>query len=236
MCGRYTLSKKSVEVQEAETALPDFGWEPRFNIAPTQRGVVITKASAVSPRQASYMRWGLIPSWSKSLETQRPLINARSETVAEKPSFKAAYQRRRCLVPADGFFEWKRLRKGNQPYYFQMEDESLFHMAGLWECWRSQSGDELNSYTILTTSANALLGKYHDRMPVIVAPEDTDTWLDGEPELFTPEGRFRFFTPFSPSEMKHRPVSPAVNNNRSEGPQLIEPYKPELESQLDLGL
>ncbi|HEY9656670.1 MAG TPA: SOS response-associated peptidase, partial [Crinalium sp.] len=177
MCGRFSLTQSAnalAETFQLET-LPE--WTPRYNVAPTQAVLAIAAAPAHS-RQVRLFRWGLVPSWAKDLTIGAKLINARAETVAEKPSFRVAFKQRRCLILADGFYEWHRIdRKTKQPYYFQLADRQPFAFAGLWERWQ---GDDtvVETCTILTTQANELLQPIHDRMPVILAPEEYDRWLD----------------------------------------------------------
>lgn len=244
MCGRYTLVKKPISIgknpaREIRYAIlsnkDDSNFQERYNIAPTQDNLVIRKDEADGALFASNMRWGLIPSWSRTGSTQSLLINARSETIADKPSFKAAYRRRRCLVPGDGYYEWMRARNGNQPYYFQLNDEAVFYMAGIWESWYDDVGKATSSYAILTTQANALAAKTHDRMPVILEESMAIDWLEDEPDRFESERRIEFFNPLDPSLMKSRPVNPAVNNNQNEGPACIEAPPIEASTQLDMG-
>jgi len=241
MCGRYTLTKapKSVPKFKGEpfkvTTRHTGPFESRFNIAPTQNNLVLRQNEDAADLEGVYMRWGLIPSWSKEERTQQLLINAKSETAADKPSFKAAYRRRRCLVPADGFYEWKRLRKSAQPFYFQLDDEDIFFMAGLWEAWQDEAGHSVETYTVLTTRSNELMARYHERMPAILLDEHIDKWMDGDPEITDPSERLRFFEPIDPDRMKCRPVSHFVNSNRNEGPDCLNPPEVEAKTQLDLG-
>lgn len=243
MCGRYTLRKRPEEVAISEDqsyrvrpASPGDDFAPRFNIAPTQSNLVLRRNANEWELESSKLRWGLVPSWSKSAQTASPIINARSETVTEKPSFRAAFQRRRCLVPADGFYEWKKSRSGPAPYFFHLKDDSIFYMAGIWEVWLGELGERIESFTILTTHANSLMAKFHDRMPVILAGERLQTWLDNH-DLNTPHLEYaRLFEPIEPDLMECRPANPVVNNNRSEGPVCLEEPSYAPTSQLDLGL
>jgi len=244
MCGRYTLVKKPISIGKelirkirgpGSTSRGEIEFTQRYNIAPTQDCLVIRKESADNSLSASKIRWGLIPSWSKTGTTQSLLINARSETIADKPSFKAAYQRRRCLVPADGYYEWKRQRQVNQPYYLQLADESIFYMAGIWETWHDETGNSLDSYTILTTQANTLAAKIHERMPVMLQDERAIEWLEGDPRQFATERRFEFFAPIESSLMQSRPVNPIVNNNQNDSPECLTPPPVEATTQLDMG-
>lgn len=178
MCGRYSLTSPV----EAMAGLflfderPNLG--PRFNIAPTQEVPVIRRTDA-GQREIALMRWGLVPSWAKEIGGSAPLINARGETVAEKPSFRSAFKKRRCLIPADGFYEWKKLESGQkQPYRIALPDDAPFGFAGIWEQWQSAQGDMLESCAIITTLASDRIADIHPRMPVILPPDSFDDWLD----------------------------------------------------------
>lgn len=243
MCGRYTLRKPvSEETLSEEIGLPvvlapDVNTqEPRYNIAPTQQNLALRSRGEANALELCQMRWGLIPSWSKRPQTRSPLINARCETAAEKPAFRAAFQRRRCLVPADGFYEWKKSRSVSTPFFFHLKEHALFFMAGLWESWYGEVGEKVESYTILTTQSNALMSKYHDRMPVILRGDRAASWLATDSSTHSAAERLDLFTPLDPSEMECQPASPAVNNNRTEGPACLEAPANQPVSQLDLGL
>jgi len=181
MCGRYTLSYKAEELQLSLgiTDVPQ-GWEARYNIAPTQPIPAIINEKQ---RNIEYLYWGLVPSWAKDISIGSKMINARSETIMEKPSFKSSFQRRRCLVLADGFYEWKKSATGKSsiPYYFQLKDQSLFAFAGIYDIWNSPDGGELWSGSIITTVANPLVSPIHERMPVILDREDMWIWLKDNP-------------------------------------------------------
>ncbi|EDY84840.1 conserved hypothetical protein [Verrucomicrobiia bacterium DG1235] len=244
MCGRYTLRKGLSSIAEKlgdyalESAPEDIAEEvPRYNIAPTQKNLVLRK-SFENPEllQIARLRWGLVPSWSKTPQTQTPMINARSETVAEKPSFRAAFQRRRCLVPADGFYEWKKHKGANLPYFFSLADESVFLMAGIWETWVGEHNQQFDSFTILTTHANALMAKYHERMPVILDGDRIAQWLETDVPKLSPADQHELFAPVESDHMVCRPANPIVNNNRSDGPACLEAPASNPLSQLDLGL
>jgi putative SOS response-associated peptidase YedK len=166
------------------------------------------------------MRWGLIPSWAKDASIAYRLLNARCESAAEKPAFRAAYRQRRCLVPADGFYEWKTAGKHKQPFVFRPRPAGLCAFAGLWETWRDGDDAPLHTFTIMTTAANDLLRSYHDRMPVIVAPPDFDVWLD--PAVPVAE-LGRLFDPCPSGALTATPVSAWVNDVRHEGPRCLEP-------------
>lgn len=244
MCGRYTLRKGLSSVAEKlgdyaiETTagnLPDEG--PRFNIAPTQNNLVLRKSrSGHDLLKPTHMRWGLVPSWSKTSSTKSPMINARSETVSEKPSFRAAFQRRRCLIPADGFYEWKKRKGASIPFHFSLENDAVFLMAGIWETWVGEHNQSFDSYTILTTHANALMAKYHDRMPVILSGEKIRRWLETDSSQLGTTEQHELFSPIDPDTMVCRPANPLVNNNKSEGPECLQAPREAEVPQLDLGL
>ncbi len=240
MPGRYTLTRLPAEEDRFRPVISQLKTSSNlkdklYNIAPTQENIVIRQLDREAGPEARLMRWGLIPSWAKTDSSQKLLINARAETVADKPLFKAAFHRRRCIVPADGFYEWKRKRDVNQPYYFQMADESVFYMAGVWESWRNEKDEAIESYLILTTRPNSLVSKAHDRMPVILQGDKLDFWLIGKPELFEAEQQADLFEPLPAKAMTGRPVSQAVNNASLDGPECLEAPKEEATTQLDMG-
>lgn len=221
MCGRYTLRISSQELAEFFDLFREPAWSPRYNIAPTQSVLVIRQATGHSQREAVPMRWGLIPSWSKSL-TGPPLFNARSETVAEKPSFRTAFRRRRCLIPADGFYEWQAITpKQKQPHYITLRSGQPFAFAGIWESWQPPDGSRIDSCSILTTAANLFMQPLHDRMPVILSPDEYAPWLD--PELTEPEALWPMLDQYPDQEMHECPVSALVGSVRNDSPQLIQP-------------
>lgn len=213
MCGRFTLrTPLSVLIGQFQIILgTEIQLPLRFNVAPTQDIPVVR--STDGGRELTLMRWGLIPSWSKEANSGPLLINARSETAADKPAFRSAFKSRRCLIPADGFFEWKKVGKAKQPYYFQLADEKPFAFAGLWEKWT-----EIESCTILTTAANEMVASLHDRMPVVLSPNDYAGWLDVK--AMEPG---KLLDQYPASEMKTTPVNPIVNNARNEGAECIAP-------------
>ena len=219
MCGRYTLSQSEESIAAAFgiTAIPKL--LPRYNIAPTQPVPSVLLRNE-SQRQLQLLHWGLIPSWAKDPSMGAKMINARAETIAEKPSFRSAFRRRRCLIVADGFYEWQRRDKRKQPYYFRVGAGELFAFAGLWEHWQNAAGDEIESCTIVTTDPNDLMQSIHDRMPVILHPQDYDRWLDPA----TDSSRLlELLRPFEANEMQHYPVSLEVNNPRHDSPNCIQP-------------
>jgi putative SOS response-associated peptidase YedK len=184
--------------------------KPRYNIAPTQSVLTVLQPPASANRQGKMLHWGLIPSWAKDRKMASKLINARAETVAEKPAFRSAFRKRRCLVVADGFYEWQQQenKKQKQPFYFRLSDGEPFAFAGLWEHWQDATGEEIESCTVLTTEANDLMRPIHNRMPVILEPKNYDLWLEEatKPELLQP-----LLHPYPTEEMTAYPVSTVVN-------------------------
>jgi putative SOS response-associated peptidase YedK len=209
MCGRFTLfeADKILSKEFGVSDIPTLS--PRYNIAPSQPVTAVRATSTGSGRELALLRWGLIPSWSKDPAIGNRLINARAETASEKPSFRNAFRRHRCLIPASGFYEWRRQERGKQPYFVRMRNERLFSFAGLWDRWESPDKGVIETCTILTTVANAVLAPIHDRMPVILPPREYDRWLD--PALRDPDALAPLLVPFSPEEMLAFPVSPRVN-------------------------
>jgi putative SOS response-associated peptidase YedK len=230
MCGRFTLrTPASVLIEHfdllmrGDRQLPLF--QPRFNIAPTQEVLVVRADPADGRRWAAMIRWGLLPSWSKGpAGSGPPMINARAETLAAKPAFRAALRSRRCLVPADGFYEWQQTGRGKgkkQPYYIHRPDGAPFAFAGLWETWRDPSASSgVDSCTIVTTEANAALRELHDRMPVILAPSDYALWLD--PAVADPNQLTHLLAPCGDDELVAEPVSTHVNRVANDDPKCIE--------------
>lgn len=214
MCGRFTLRASPAEIAEAFELLRDLSeWErPRFNIAPTQS--ILAVRAGDEGREAARMRWGLIPSWAKDTKLAASMINARAETVAEKPAYRAAFKRRRCLVPVSGFYEWRRDGKSKVPYLISLRNEELFAFAGLWEKWKSPDGELVESCTVLTTSPNELMSTIHDRMPVILKPADYGVWLD--PQLDDAGALSTLLVSYPSDEMQAEQVSDVVNNARNE--------------------
>jgi putative SOS response-associated peptidase YedK len=233
MCGRFTLRTPATVLIEHfdldvrnETQLALF--DPRYNIAPTQDVVVVRADADTGRRAASMMRWGLLPSWTKQIAGGPPMINARSETLAEKPAFRPAFGSRRCLIPADGFYEWQLTpgaRKGKkQPYYIHRPDGNPFAFAGLWETWRNPDSQlVIESCTIVTTGANAALASLHDRMPVILAPNDYGLWLDAK--VNEPTKLQYLLASCGDDELMAEPVSTHVNRVANDDPRCIEAEK-----------
>jgi putative SOS response-associated peptidase YedK len=220
MCGRYTITI------DADTARKDMGivempadYRPRYNVAPTQPVAVVADADQ---RKASWMRWGLIPFWAKDPSIGSRMINARSETLIEKPSFKNAFAKRRCLILADGFYEWQKGAgpKGrSQPFYFRRDDGRPFAFAGLWEFWRSPEGEEVHSCTIITCEANGLVKPVHERMPVMLSGDDLWAWLSADQQ----SDLLALLRPYPAEKMTAVPVSSMVNRPELDIPDLILP-------------
>ena len=211
MCGRYRLTRADRLAEKFDADLAE-ELHPRYNIAPTQP-IPVVRANG-SGRLIASMRWGLIPNWAKDASMSQ--INARSETLLEKPAFKESFERRRCLIPADGFYEWKRSGKSKQPFHFGMKDDSVFAFAGIWDRWKASQGQVIESCAILTTSPNELLRDVHDRMPVIMKVEKYQEWLEApasECALLT-----HLLSPFEAAMMKRFPVSSAVNDPLNDTP------------------
>lgn len=231
MCGRFVLRATPEQIRELFDLDEAPVVEPRYNIAPTQPVGIVRMNPDTQAREWALTLWGLIPSWSKDPSIGQKLINARSEGVAEKPSFRAAFKRRRCLVPASGFYEWKKAGDRKLPHFITAEGPgagsesgTLFAIAGLWETWHSPDGGELSTCTLLTTEANELLAPLHDRMPVIIAPEDYAVWLgSGRDETpATLSELLHLLHPYPSEQMTLWPVSTRVNNARNEGADLVE--------------
>lgn len=223
MCGRYTLKVDKKQLAETFTDFEFPAEMPqRYNIAPTQPVAVVANNGE---NKVDFFVWGLIPSWAKDPAIGSRMINARSETLAEKPSFKAAYKRRRCLVLADGFYEWKKEpgSKTKTPMYLQLESQQPFAFAGLWESWHNGDGSHILSCTIITTGPNQLVAPIHNRMPVILPPAAYADWLD--PAERDPAGLQSLLQPYPAEAMTAHPVSRAVNNPRNDTPECITPLK-----------
>jgi putative SOS response-associated peptidase YedK len=213
MCGRFTL-KSPGRIKFDHVAKSDLpALVPRYNIAPSQTILAITQRD--SDPEATLLQWGLIPSWSKE---PKGFINARAETIEQKRSFSESFQRRRCLIPADGFYEWRRAGRSKQAYYFQLRDEAPFAFAGLWDRWRNY-GMSISSCSIITTTANELLAPIHDRMPVILGPDAYEAWLS--PEAL-PSALKDLLVPLPAAEMKSHPVGSGVNYPENDSEDLIQ--------------
>ncbi|MBE3071621.1 MAG: SOS response-associated peptidase [Acidobacteria bacterium] len=224
MCGRFTLTATPTDIKEAfpEVEVPS-DLAPRFNIAPSQPVAVIANTGV---NRVELYRWGLVPSWAKDPGIGDRLINARAETIAEKPSFRRVYRRRRCLVLADGFYEWRQ-EPGNRlktPMYIRLASGRPFAFAGVWDVWRPPEGDLLHSCAIITTAPNALMQVIHNRMPVILPQDAYTRWLD--PNEQPPENLDTLLAPFPADAMTAYPVSRFVNSPQNEGPGCIAAVQP----------
>ena len=218
MCGRYTTISIQAIAEQFGLPLPDL--RPSYNIGPERPILVVRRAEGSGQREIASLRWGLIPWWTRDAAMLSPLINARAETAAWRPAFRDSFRQRRCLIPADGFYEWKGEAGRKQPYFVQMRDGRLFAFAGLWDRWEPPDGDAIESCTILTTNANDLVRPLHDRMPVIVRPEDYELWLEpGTPMAEVKE----ILRPYPVEEMRAYPVSRDVNSMANDRPELIRP-------------
>ncbi|HEY9698800.1 MAG TPA: SOS response-associated peptidase [Trichocoleus sp.] len=220
MCGRYTLAQTAERIAAAFDVADVPSMPPRYNIAPTQPIPVVRSHPQTHDRQCTLLYWGLIPSWSQDPAIGAKMINARAETVPEKPSFRTAFRKRRCLVIADGFYEWHQVDRKKQPYYFCTEDHQPFGFAGLWEHWESAEGDTIESCTIITTTANDVLQPIHDRMPVILQPTDYDFWLD--PTVQDSDRLQSLLQPIDQLPLIRYPVSSVVNSPKNDSPDCIE--------------
>ena len=215
MCGRYVLASPGELIAEhfRLSAVPVY--PPRYNIAPTMDALVVRETPA-GEREAVTLRWGLVPAWAKDAGVGSRMFNARAEGLADKPAFRAAFRRRRCLVPADGFYEWQPVTGGRkQPWFIRLASGAPLALAGLWEHWRGPDGDAIATFTIVTTAANEALRALHDRMPVLVAPADHDEWLSSpNPSVL--------LAPWAGEPLELRPVGTRVNSARNDSPDLLE--------------
>jgi putative SOS response-associated peptidase YedK len=217
MCGRFSNTKSPQKIKERYPIadLP-LNYKPRYNIAPSQEVLVVVEQEKPI---LTMMRWGLIPSWAKDPSIGNQMINARGESIREKPSFKRAFQQRRCLVPADGFYEWMKSGKKKVPIRFILKDQALFSFAGLWDVWKNPDGRPIETFTIITTQANPTVGQIHNRMPVILQPEDEPRWL----ALRTDSDQlFGLLKPYA-GELQCYPVSTRLNSPTNDDPQCITP-------------
>jgi putative SOS response-associated peptidase YedK len=224
MCGRFRLSRRKQVLMEHFDAISDESeWEPRYNIAPTQVATVIRQHPVEPTRKLSMLRWGLIPSWAKDSSTAASMINARSETASTKPAFSDALKHRRCLIPADGFYEWKR-GASNQPFCFEVNNGELFAFAGLWDRWKDARGTWLKTFSILTTTPNAVTSAVHDRMPVILNAHAYDLWLD--PGMKNVLDVSELLKPFDAELMRCYPVSSRINYVANDDEECSRPVEP----------
>jgi putative SOS response-associated peptidase YedK len=222
MCGRFTITRRDGNSLAAELGVPEgsfVDYRPRYNIAPTQPHFIVR--IKYENREVLPATWGLVRSGSKDASMAAKCINARSETIETRPAFRDAFQKRRCVVPADGFFEWTGLKTARQPTWFHRDDSRLLLFAGLYEAWQKEQGAWETTFTILTTAANAVLESYHDRMPVILADRDADDWMD--PRAPSPRALKRLLVPAADDLLIATPVSPEVNNVDNDSPDLLQP-------------
>lgn len=218
MCGRYNLRTSAEQIAEVFGVSRSIALTPRYNIAPTQQAPIIREQNE---REMTLGRWGFIPSWSKE-KPKALMINARGETAYKLPSFRSAFKRRRCLVPADGYYEWVRKDDAKQPYLMERSDGEVMGFAGLWETWTPPDNeDSITSFTIITTDSNPTTESVHDRMPVVIAADDFDLWLD--PEMQDRDTIQELLTPWEGVELSVTAVSTHVNSARNDDPQCVEP-------------
>ena len=220
MCGRFTLTQDQDAFDERFSFTgPDMGWVPSYNIAPTQQVVAITNEGAQN--RAQLMRWGLVPFWAKDPSIGNRMINARAETLVERPSFRSAFKERRCLVVADGFYEWRRAAGRKRPMRITVAGEETFAFTGLWESWGQGGGERLLTCTIITTAANGFMEPIHDRMPVILSRDAEEAWLDPEDEDVGTLSEL--LLPYPSDQMRAHEVSILVNSPRNNSPECIAP-------------
>jgi putative SOS response-associated peptidase YedK len=222
MCGRFTLHHAENEII-ARFAVAEVAAQvgPRYNIAPSQNVAAVIEHPH---RQLVTFKWGLVPSWAKDPSISSRMINARAETLAEKPSYRQALAKRRCLIPADGFYEWKKMKGGSQPFHIRRRDGGLFAFAGLWERWEGGDGEPLETCTLITVEPNELMAKIHDRMPAILKPEHEELWLDAKAS-YAP-ALTQLLRSYPDEELEAFPVARAVNSPAYEGPSCVEPSAP----------
>jgi putative SOS response-associated peptidase YedK len=219
MCGRFTLRAELSQIRKTFDMKGGSDLSTRFNIAPTQDVVAVRMVGENDHRELVLLHWGLIPSCADEPKIGNRMINARAETVAEKPSFRSAFTKRRCLIVADGFYEWQKIDGKKQPYFIHRTDDEPFAFAGLWESWKRE-GDEMQSCTIITTTANSLMEPLHDRMPVILSAEEFPIWLDTE--FRAKESLKRLLAPCDPDLLEAYPVTTLVNSPRNDVAKCVE--------------
>ncbi|MFW6183496.1 MAG: SOS response-associated peptidase [Chloroflexota bacterium] len=221
MCGRFTLIIPGEELADAFGLPQAPTLTPRYNIAPTQPVAAVRQHPESGQRELTYLHWGLIPFWAKDTSMASRMINARSETVAEKPAYRAAFKYRRCIIPASGFYEWQKQNGQKQPYYIHHAEGAPLGLAGLWEHWQGADGSEIESCTILTTRPNDLMKPLHNRMPVILEPEDYDAWLQSDGR--NQEELQHLLRPAADDMLQAYSISTFVNRPQNEGPECIAP-------------
>lgn len=223
MCGRYSMTKREEELVDRfnieQLLLEGNEINARYNVAPTQKVPVILDQDG--QRTLAVMKWGLIPFWTKDIKKSKPIINARTESIAEKPFFKQAANKRRCLIPADGFYEWRKENKEKIPMFIHLPERALFAFAGLWDQWKSPDGDVIRTCTIITTEANDFMTPVHDRMPVFVRPDQEKRWLD--PEIKDVEQLRDILVQLPNDALEMYQVSSDVNSSKNDKPYFVEP-------------
>ncbi len=223
MCGRYKLTVSWREIVRLYNLTNSINLPARYNIAPSQDVLAVLYDAETKQRRGEMLRWGLVPIWAKDIKLGYSLINARAETVATKPAFREAFKKRRCIIPADGFYEWQPTGgRRKQPYAIVMKDRGVFGFAGLWEQWTDKaSGEVIRSCTIIVTAANPLLAPIHDRMPVILDPKNYARWLGETPAA--PDELQAMLKPYPPNEMEAFKIGTKIGNPRHDEPSLVEP-------------
>ncbi len=224
MCGRFTQAQIAELDREIFKLLTVPALPARYNIAPTQEAAAVRESARSGRRVLAPLRWGLIPHWAKDPTIGNRMINARAESVAKKPAFEGAFKHRRCLIPSDGFYEWKKTGGRKQPHYIGRQDGGLFAFAGLWERWSDEGHDPIETFTIITTTPNEIVEPIHNRMPVILPAKHYDEWLD--PANQHVDALRALLAPFPAEEMSAYPVSTYVNSPRNEGPECVKPLEP----------
>lgn len=219
MCGRFTIHSRPEEIESRFHLTVDRDrYAPTYNASPGKILPVITNSE---PQRLAFFKWGLVPFWASDPKIGNRLINARAETLTEKPSFRSAVEQRRCLIPVNGFYEWRRSKTTKQPYYITLTDQKLFALAGLWESWQDPSGKLLRTFAIITVPPNEFMQPIHNRMPAILAPSDERLWLQ---QPFTKD-LLTVLQPYTATPLTAHPVSPQVNTPNQEGKALIQPLK-----------
>jgi putative SOS response-associated peptidase YedK len=215
MCGRFSFSPNEIIIEERfDLEIEEGTYKPRYNCSPSQNLAVISNSD---PGKLSFYRWGLIPFWAQDMSIGNRMINAKAETILEKTSFKNPFRHKRCLVPGDGFYEWKKEFSGKTPYRIVMKDHGLFAMAGIWDSWKDKEGRMINSFAIITTAANLIMQPIHNRMPVILPPEYEKEWLYGQ-DTYTLQ---QLLKPYPSKLMEAYPVSSLVNSPLNDSPEVI---------------
>ncbi|HTF25888.1 MAG TPA: SOS response-associated peptidase [Candidatus Limnocylindria bacterium] len=233
MCNRYRLThSKQYLAERFQAADAEFEDRPRYNIAPTQPVLTVRREHGQKVRHFTTMRWGLIPSWAKDMSIGNKTLNARSETVTTTPAFRDSILSKRCLIPADGFYEWRKMGSVKQPYCFEVGEGEVFALAGLWDQWTSPDGEIIESCTILTTTPNSLVADLHDRMPVIVPPDKYNLWLD--PDVTDFKAICDILKPYDAMAMRLYPVNRKLNNSNNDDAESASPVILDIPTQANL--